>query len=357
MLAMLWVNDFSGMDGIPHWLEHAASREDMLGFSDIVFPTFLFCMGMSIPLALDKRLSKGGGLPGAILHVLLRSAALIIMGVYTLNAHTSGFELMTALAVFLIWCDYPRCGSEDKRQDLFRLLKLAGVMILVALAVRHWPLRTGWWGILGLIGWAYLFSAIIYLAVRKVKVLLPVAWAAVMALVLLSKGQSHLLAGIPGGWTHIGLAFSGAVCTCAARSLSEKKGPLAFPVAAACAAAAAFAAGAICHPRWIISKNFATPTWMFFCLAIDFAAMAVLYIVADHKGWVKWARPVKAAGVATLTCYMLPYIWYPLSNFTQLHLPEAFYTGIPGLVKALAFAFLIILVAELLGRIRIRLKI
>lgn len=357
MLAMLWVNDFAGMEGIPHWLGHAAGREDMLGFSDIVFPTFLFCMGMSIPLALDKRLSNGSRLPGTIFHIILRSAALIIMGVYELNAHSSGSEQMTALAVFLIWCDYPRCGSEDKRRYLFCLLRLTGIMILVAIAVRNWPLRTEWWGILGLIGWAYLFSAIIYLAVRKVRVLLPVAWAAVIVLVLLSKGQSHLLDGIPGGWTHICLAFSGVVCSCAARELSGKKGPSAFPIAALCAASVALVAGIICHPHWIISKIFATPTWMFFCLAIDFAAMAALNYIADHKGWVKWARPIKAAGVSTLTCYMLPYIWYPLSDFTKLGLPEAFYSGIPGLLKALAFAFLIILIAELLGKLRIRLKI
>ena len=41
MLTMLFVNDFAGMSGLPHWLHHAAMDEDMLGFSDLVFPAFL----------------------------------------------------------------------------------------------------------------------------------------------------------------------------------------------------------------------------------------------------------------------------------------------------------------------------
>jgi len=46
MALMLMVNDFWSVEGIPHWMHHAEWGEDMLGFSDIVFPTFLFCVGL-----------------------------------------------------------------------------------------------------------------------------------------------------------------------------------------------------------------------------------------------------------------------------------------------------------------------
>lgn len=59
MLTMLFVNDFAGMSGLPHWLHHAAADEDMLGFSDLVFPAFIFCMGLSIPFAIGARYRKG----------------------------------------------------------------------------------------------------------------------------------------------------------------------------------------------------------------------------------------------------------------------------------------------------------
>ena len=59
MLLMLFVNDIPGLDGVPHWMFHAAYDEDMLGFSDVIFPAFLFCVGMSIPLAVNHRLQRG----------------------------------------------------------------------------------------------------------------------------------------------------------------------------------------------------------------------------------------------------------------------------------------------------------
>ena len=59
MFLMLWVNDFWTLHSIPKWLKHAASGEDSLGFSDLIFPWFLFAIGLSIPFAFQSRLSKG----------------------------------------------------------------------------------------------------------------------------------------------------------------------------------------------------------------------------------------------------------------------------------------------------------
>ena len=57
MLLMLWVNDIPGVKDIPHWLHHAKFDEDMLGFSDLIFPCFLFCVGLSIPFAVENRMA------------------------------------------------------------------------------------------------------------------------------------------------------------------------------------------------------------------------------------------------------------------------------------------------------------
>jgi predicted acyltransferase len=58
MFLMIWVNDFWTLQGIPKWLKHAASGEDYLGFSDLIFPWFLFVVGMSIPFAFENRVSR-----------------------------------------------------------------------------------------------------------------------------------------------------------------------------------------------------------------------------------------------------------------------------------------------------------
>ena len=48
MLLMIWVNDFWSLKDIPKWLQHANYGEDYLGFSDVIFPLFLFLVGLEL---------------------------------------------------------------------------------------------------------------------------------------------------------------------------------------------------------------------------------------------------------------------------------------------------------------------
>lgn len=56
LLLMIWVNDFWTLEGIPGWLGHAEAAEDRMGFSDVIFPAFLFIVGLSVPIAIQNRL-------------------------------------------------------------------------------------------------------------------------------------------------------------------------------------------------------------------------------------------------------------------------------------------------------------
>ena len=149
MLWMLFVNDIPAVQGVPQWLFHAEATEDMLGFSDLVFPAFLFCVGMSIPFAIDSRLKRGTSMGATIGHVLLRSLALVVMGLFLLNRHKgeegidSNYMLMMSVAgFFLIWRDYP-----PRHQRLFRLMRYAGIVLLAGLMlycdIQGHPFETG----------------------------------------------------------------------------------------------------------------------------------------------------------------------------------------------------------------------
>ncbi|MDR3134206.1 MAG: DUF5009 domain-containing protein, partial [Prevotellaceae bacterium] len=59
MLLMIFVNDLWTISGEPDWIGHAESHQDFLGLADVVFPCFLFVVGMSIPFAIERRFSKG----------------------------------------------------------------------------------------------------------------------------------------------------------------------------------------------------------------------------------------------------------------------------------------------------------
>ena len=85
MFFMLWVNSFWSLSDVPHWLQHAARGEDMLGFSDTIFPAFLFIMGASVPLAVGSRRAKGDSTVKIVWHVFTRTFALVVMGLLTVN--------------------------------------------------------------------------------------------------------------------------------------------------------------------------------------------------------------------------------------------------------------------------------
>ena len=85
ILTMVFVNYIAGMTAIPFFLRHAAADQDVFTLTDVVFPGFLFIVGVSIPLALTKRISAGDSGSRPVGHVLIRSAALLLLGVIEVN--------------------------------------------------------------------------------------------------------------------------------------------------------------------------------------------------------------------------------------------------------------------------------
>jgi predicted acyltransferase len=64
MLLMILVNDLWTLHDIPEWLEHTKAEEDGMGLADVVFPAFLFIVGLSIPFAIKARINKGDSRSG-----------------------------------------------------------------------------------------------------------------------------------------------------------------------------------------------------------------------------------------------------------------------------------------------------
>src|ERR1700676_4426473 len=179
MFFMIFVNDLSGVRNVPEWIDHVKANEDGMHFADTIFPIFLFIAGLSIPLAIGRRISRGDSFTAIAGYILLRSFALIVMGFFYVNMEKYNstailpigiLEFLLTLSFFLIWLDYPETLSKVKRY----ILTGTGVVILIILAILYKGGRSDapeglsphWWGILGIIGWAYLVCAGVYLLVK-----------------------------------------------------------------------------------------------------------------------------------------------------------------------------------------------
>lgn len=102
MFTMIFVNDFWKVHDVPHWLEHAVYGEDFMGLADIVFPCFLFAVGMSIPYAIERRYAKGFSAESTLGHILSRTFALLVMG-HSSQTRSSGFHRKLPYPIGVYW--------------------------------------------------------------------------------------------------------------------------------------------------------------------------------------------------------------------------------------------------------------
>ena len=59
VLLMLFVNEVAGVTGAPAFLLHKGADADGMTITDLVFPAFLFIVGIAVPFALGGRRRRG----------------------------------------------------------------------------------------------------------------------------------------------------------------------------------------------------------------------------------------------------------------------------------------------------------
>jgi predicted acyltransferase len=378
MFLMIFVNDLWTLKGVPWWLEHSKGPDDAMGVSDVVFPCFLFIVGLSIPFAIANRQAKGETSFLTVFHILERTFALLLMGIFTVNLESAlvqGMEvskyvwsLFMVLAFFLIWNTYPRNG-----QLKYSSLKLVGFIILAGLAVIYKGgdpdhprgMGTLWYGILGLIGWSYLICALIYFLVGDSLPGVVAGWLFLVVFNLADfSGYLDFLdpvreyVWIVGSGSMPSFTMAGITASVVYRKYVDKESNgYIYLLILAMLGAVCFLYGVGTRPFWGISKIRATPSWIGLCSGISFISFAFLFWLVDMKKLKNWASVLRPAGTATLTCYLVPYVWYAIITLLGISLPMYLRTGLIGLLKSACFALLVIVVTGLLNRLGIKLKI
>jgi heparan-alpha-glucosaminide N-acetyltransferase len=379
LVLMLFVNDLN-MAVAPAWLGHRTAEFDGMGLADWVFPGFLFIVGMAIPFAFSKRFSDGQPVYDISKHILTRFLSLIIIGVLMLNSERVNPELtgisknlwaiLMYTAVFLFWNDY-----QDKENRFFTItgLKLFGLLIFVILIFKfrsgqsenNGSLITGWWGILGLIGWGYLVSAFTYVLCRDS--ILKTSLVAIFFLTLNTLSGLKMLEFLNLVKPVFGIIIEGNVPFIVLSGLIAGLLIKKIPVKEFQKSILLFvglgltfiAAGFILRKWFIISKIEATPSWGMICNGISFLVFIILYLIVDVKNRIKWASFLQPAGENSLTAYLAPDILYYLIWSTGIPLLIYKQSDSPIIVVAgsLVWALLMVGLTALLSRLKIKLRI
>ncbi len=377
MLLMIFVNDLWSLKNIPAWLEHVERGVDGIGLADVVFPAFLFIVGLSLPYAIDNRRKKADREWQLVMHVIMRTIALLVMGVFLVNGETINAAAMgmpkylwyplSCLCFILIWNVYPKSASKS----LVYTAKTIGLITLITLAILYRGGGAGnerfavqWWGILGLIGWAYLASGLITVFAKNNFYAIAGAWIFFAVLSMVSHAgllpHNKIISVIPDairGGTLTGLTMGGVLTSLIFQHYRKKNNNKGLTIVLFAFSALLIALSVITRPYWKLAKLGDTPAWLFLCSAFTVLAFLSIYWLADIKGKAGWFTIMKPAGTDTLLCYLIPYFAYTFVNITGAYLPAVLLTGGIGLLKSFVFALLCVLATSLLNKGGIKLKL
>jgi predicted acyltransferase len=377
MYFMVFVNDLWTDKSIAAWLEHAPAMADAMGFADIIFPAFLFIVGLSIPFSQQSRMSGGESRFQIFKHIILRSVALIVMGFFQMNMENysnqsllpkSIWVILVTVSFFLLWMDYPK--EKIKKTRWLQITGIAILMVMAAVYKGNSPygiiwMEPHWWGILGLIGWAYFACAtislfagerffpliaffIFFVFINSVVMLNGPLYPPVIAHWIPSLGL--------GNASNSSITILGVICAVLYRKFSEKT--IRIEMILILIAVMLFVFGFATRPQWGISKIRATPSWTSICTAISILTFALLIFLVDKKGKENWFKVIKPAGTSTLTCYLLPYLHEAIFlSIIGVQLPLIIRTGWMGVIKSLVFALAIVIITGWLEKRRLRLKV
>ena len=384
ILTMTFVNYLAGVRNIPAWAKHMPEKADGYTFVDVVFPAFLFIVGVALPLALHKRMAGGESGYSLLKRILVRSASLIFLGVIMVNgsfysADASGMSrnlwfLLAMLAVVVLWNIYPAEASRGKQRLCLGLRILAGLVLAGLLLVFRgknsageivW-LQHSWWGILGLIGWAYLVCSLAYLACGGSSVALMGVLGFLIALFIGDKhgaldwlGPVHNFIGVGAvlGSTAADVMIGVLVGNCfvgeavALRPAARVRFFLVFGLGL-------YLAGMLLRPLHGINKIAATDAYALVTGGICCLSFLLVYAVMDIGNLQRWAAPLVLVGQNALLAYILPGI---LNNLVAV----AGWPGVlwqygsswPGALNTAALTLLVLLITWSATKIGIRLKL
>jgi heparan-alpha-glucosaminide N-acetyltransferase len=412
ILLMIFVNDLG--PAAPSWMHHIQPpNADGMTLADVVFPAFLFIVGVSIPLALEPWSLAGSRRWSQIGHILSRTVGLLFMGLIQLNGErdrTLGgpvWEMLAFTSLICAWSVLPREGGA-KRTLLVILKTLGFVGLAVLLAVfrgkpqsvdlplwghvEGWVwFRTEWWGILGLLGWAYLTVALLWLILGRRREWLMGALGILILLhlaMLHEGGPFGRLESKPWlGWSTpvFKTLASGLDLINSYVGLGEATGSLAAITMAGCllgtilrrdsdvaipqdrlAWATTFTiglliAGFVTDTFEGINKISATATWCIWSAALTSATWMLLYLALDIRGIRGWAIVVRPAGANPLLAYFLHPIVVALIGV--LGLDNSFLTyrdsSSPWIAVAgsLGMALFVCIATGLLSRLGLRVRL
>ena len=396
MLTMIFVNDLAIIKGdtVPDWMVHFSDRVKGSGmtFVDLVLPAFIFIVGMSIPFSINASKCKGKTSIQIFWHILTRTLSLLFLGVIMANGWPGStqigwsaplWETLMGVCAILTFCQISSPHETPSTQKtwaiittVFHIIGFIGLVFLafqfvgkhgtqiITLSPLH--IYTGWWGILGIIGWAYFIGSLIYLIFQNHRTALLGCMTLLLCIFPASKTKvlsgSWLadyvdIGGALGSQPAIavaGVLLSTILITSDTKMVRERiRFIILFIIATMLGAL-------LLNGLYGISKNQATPSWALWACTITASFWLLFYVICDVKPVRLLSKPLTLAGSNVLLAYLLSAIYFSLiinvglgdwyRSIGQIDLTHA-------ILRASSVSVILLVCTVILNRIGFRLKL
>ncbi len=379
ILVMAFVNDladFAPVKDVPQWLRHMKPDVNGFTFVDLIIPVFMFILGISVPLALGKRLARGDSPLQVFGHILTRAGSLIIIGLMDANRGAGLgrpygdmldwphglWKFLAWTFVFLVWLDVPLKSPLSKNAR--RGIRIAGLIGLVWLAVvfrnpSGGPFTIGRWATLGQLGWAYLFASITWLVFRDNKLGIMGVFALMHCLFIGIK--SGLFQDV---WliNWIGPSILGTYSANAVAGLivgillAEKTGPK--EKIRTMLGMAAFAWIAAVLLQRVNGLHLPSTSWSFYATCYASLIWVILYWLIDVRRWKRGLAPVRIVGQNCLFLYQMSRYWIFIYWLTGLTFYETLGQNTAlGIARAVAYTVFLGALTVIATKRRVLLKV
>ena len=299
--SMMLVNNPGSWDAVYEQLDHA--EWNGWTFTDVIFPFFLWIVGVAIPLSTAKRLERGETRTSLFLHVARRAAIIFCLG------------LFLAFFSFVTNGSYAKAGGTGPWfQEIAGTIRISGVLQRIAVCYLIASTIFLCAKLRGQIAWLVGLLAGYWWLMKCAPVSGHAAWtlakegnfSAYMDGIVLGKHTWH-----SGPWDPEGTVSTlPAIATCLfgiltgqllqlKRSVEQKTAWLFV------AGNALMFAGAFMNIWLPINKNLWTSSYSVFMAGLAMDVFAVCYWLVDVKAYQRWAKPFAIFGMNAITVFML----------------------------------------------------
>jgi len=281
-------------NALNQWLANQSTHPDWQGFTayDVIFPMFIFIVGVAMPFSFTRRLEEEGGKKELFKHVLIRTLILTLLGV-------------------VLW---QTPGGAHPQYGFYSVLYRIGFSYFFAAIIL---MNTG---IRGQVYWTFGILIGYWLLMRFVPVpgygmgdfsregnlatfmqqwvgdVLSPKFSYVFSLTLITSVSNAMMGVLAGHWLM------------SAKSGSRKtRGLLMTGIVLILVAL-------ISHLDFPINKKLASPSFTLLTCGISAVLLSIFYWIIDVKGYKKWAFFLVVVGVNPITIYVADF----LTNFNKI---------------------------------------